>query len=224
MSGSDTAGSGQQGIYGTQGIPASDNVPGSRTDAVGWADADGNLWLFGGQGNDSTGGVTCSTNGGPCLLNDLWKYSNGEWTWMGGSSLSNEPGTYGTQGIAAPGNIPGARWMAVNWIDGAGDVWLFGGQGFDSTTGTSTVYGVLNDFWKFSGGQWTWMGGSNLASTTQSGIYGTQGVPSVSNIPGQRESAVSWIDQAGNLWLFGGDDEFSVSPGGSYNDLWEYQP
>ncbi|MGO8720614.1 MAG: kelch repeat-containing protein [Acidobacteriaceae bacterium] len=223
MSGSNTAGPFRAGTYGTQGTPAPDNVPGPRTNAVTWTDAEGNLWLFGGQGNDSTGGAICSAYGGPCLLNDLWKYSNGEWTWMGGSNLSNEPGTYGTKGTATPGNIPGARWMAVSWIDAAGDVWLFGGQGFDSTPSPG-VFGDLNDLWKFSGGEWTWMGGPNLGSATPLAIYGTQGTPSASNVPGQRESAVGWIDSSGNLWLFGGDDDFSVAFGGKFNDLWEYQP
>ena len=214
----------QPGIYGVQGTPAPNNVPGQRTGAVGWIDADDNLWLFGGQGNDSTGGAICSAYGGPCFLNDLWKYSSGEWTWMGGSNLNNEPGTYGTKGTAAPANIPGARLCSVSWIDAEGNVWLFGGTGLDSTTGAYTVFGELNDLWKLSNGQWTWVSGSNLASSTPTGIYGTQGAPSVSNVPTQRETAVGWVDSSGYLWLFGGDDNSWVSYGGSFNDLWEYQP
>jgi len=42
------------GVYGTQGTPASGNIPGARRGAVGWTDASGNLWMFGGSGNDST--------------------------------------------------------------------------------------------------------------------------------------------------------------------------
>jgi len=53
-------------VYGTLGAPAISNMPGARADAIGWTDASGNLWLFGGFKNDSTG---TSVN-----LNDLWKY------------------------------------------------------------------------------------------------------------------------------------------------------
>jgi len=35
-------------VFGTQGVPASTNVPDARQLAVAWADQDDNLWLFGG--------------------------------------------------------------------------------------------------------------------------------------------------------------------------------
>ncbi|NTV80624.1 MAG: hypothetical protein HGA24_04285, partial [Candidatus Aminicenantes bacterium] len=41
---------GQPGSYGTKGIAASTNVPGSRYGAVTWIDPGGRLWLFGGVG------------------------------------------------------------------------------------------------------------------------------------------------------------------------------
>jgi hypothetical protein len=66
-------------------------------------------------------------------LNDLWKYSAGEWTWMGGANVGNQPGTYGTKGTPAPDNVPGARTAAVTWTDATGNLWLFGGGGLDST-------------------------------------------------------------------------------------------
>ena len=89
------------GTYGTQGTAAAGNIPGARNRDVTWTDAAGNFWLFGGDGYDSAG-----TQG---FLNDLWKYSAGQWTWMGGSNVVNQQGTYGTQGTAAAGNVPGAR-------------------------------------------------------------------------------------------------------------------
>jgi len=36
-------------------------------------------------------------------------------------------GVYGTQGVAAASNMPGARWRAVGWTDSNGDFWLFAG-------------------------------------------------------------------------------------------------
>ena len=209
MSGSNNVG--QYGVYGTMGMASSGNVPGARANSVTWIDSAGKLWLFGGQGNDSNG-LACPD--GNCNLNDLWSYGNGVWTWIGGSNIANRLGTYGTRGIPAPGNIPGARCCAVVWIDTAGSVWLFGG---DAGPGED-----FNDLWKFSDDEWIWVSGSNQPA--QLGTYGTQGVPAPGNVPGSRDSAVGWIDQAGDLWLFGGGDYLSIAPGGKFNDLWEYKP
>jgi len=54
------------GNYRTQGTAASANLPGARSAAVTWTDANGNRWHFGGNGYDAQG------NFGP--LNDLWEY------------------------------------------------------------------------------------------------------------------------------------------------------
>lgn len=205
MSGSDVGW--QVGVYGTLGVAAPGNVPGERQQAMGWTDLAGYLWLFGGYGVDSTG------QGG--FLNDLWKYGNGQWTWMGGSDLANQSGNYGTLGRAAPGNMPGARSLSTTWTDASGNFWLFGGDGYDSAGNNE----YLNDLWKYSGGQWTWVSGSNVVD--QPGSYGSKGVPAAENVPGARLDAAGWTDSAGNLWLFGG----SNGPKGQFNllnDLWKY--
>src|SRR5690606_22979182 len=43
------------------------------------------------------------------------------------------------------------------------------------------------------------------------------------NVPGAREGAATWMDNEGNLWLFGGwgVPDFYTSPG-LMNDLWKY--
>jgi N-acetylneuraminic acid mutarotase len=212
MSGSST--SGQPGIYGTQGTAASTNAPGARVDSTGCADASGNLWLFGGVGFDSQGASQS-------FLNDLWKYSAGKWTWMSGPSVSNPVSqlpTYGTQGTSSATNVPGGRYSSVCWADASGNVWLFGGDGYDSTGN----FGDLNDFWKFSAGQWTWVSGANVVN--ESGIYGTQGTPSPGNFPGARMNPVALTDSFGNFWLFGGGGIDSSGTAGYLNDLWAYQP
>ena len=61
-------------------------------------------------------------------MNDLWKYSNGEWTWVSGSNTVGTTGVYGTKGISSPSNYPGARFAAVGGIDSNGSFWLFGGS------------------------------------------------------------------------------------------------
>jgi hypothetical protein len=49
MSGSSTVGG--NGVYGTLGTPAAGNTPGGRSEATGWTDNSGNLWLFSGTGS-----------------------------------------------------------------------------------------------------------------------------------------------------------------------------
>jgi N-acetylneuraminic acid mutarotase len=196
------------GVYGTLGVAAASNFPGGRQTPTTWTDTSGNLWLFGGFGLDSVGSVL--------PMNDLWRFGAGQWTWMGGSNSGGHGGTYGTLGVPAMSNIPGARSEAVGWTDAAGNFWLFGGNGFDSAGDE----GSLNDLWKYSAGEWTWMGGSDL--TVQQGIYGMLDVPSANNIPGSRFGAVSWIDSAGNFWLFGGISIDSNGRAGQLNDLWKY--
>ena len=211
ISGSETANA--VGVYGTQGAAAASNVPGGRQNAVSWIDSRGDLWLFGGNGFDGSGKEG--------FLNDLWKFNptSMEWAWVSGSNtvgaMSSGPsGVYGTQGIAATSNVPGGRYEAVAWIDSNGNLWLFGGSGFDST-GTD---GDLNDLWEFNSTAktWTWISGSETANAV--GVYGTQGVAGMSNVPGARIGAVSWTDSSGNMWLFGG------AASGYLNDLWEFNP
>ena len=146
-----------------------------------------------------------------------------EWTWMSGSNTENAAGVYGTQGAPAAANVPGARQDAVSWTDHSGNLWLFGGQGYD-WTGT---LGSLNDLWEFNPTtkQWAWISGSNTKNAA--GVYGTQGVPAAANIPGGRSGAVSWIDSSGNLWLFGGYGYYMFNYSatlGYFNDLWEFNP
>ena len=213
VSGSTTVGA--AAVYGTQGVPATTNVPGGRYYAVSWIDSGGKLWLFGGDGVGS--------NNVAGFLDDLWEFdpSAKTWTWVSGNSMSNTSGIYGTQGVPATSNVPGGRYYSVGWIDSSGNFWLFGGDGFDSTG----FYGELNDLWEFSPSAktWTWVGGSSTANVD--GVYGTVGIPAVTSFPGSRSEAVGWIDRSGKLWLFGGNG-WNASGGGGVllNDLWEFDP
>ena len=202
---------GAVGIYGTQGTAAAANKPGSRIGAVTWTDGNGNLWLFGGLGNTTSGGG---------FLNDLWKYSitTNEWTWIKGDNNPNMAGVFGTQGTAAPLNKPGARKNSISWTDGSGNFWLFGGYGF--ATGSLSF---SNDLWKYNiaTNAWTWVKGDNTPNTA--GVYGTQGISSAANKPGARDQSVSWTDRNGNLWLLGGNG-YAGSGSGFLNDFWKYNP
>ena len=95
------------GIYGTMGVPAPANMPGSRVHQgiFSWVGLNGDLWLFGGMGYAST-----NAQG---YLNDLWRYNiaSNQWTWMNGSNMPTPfpGGSYGTQGVASPTNVPPCR-------------------------------------------------------------------------------------------------------------------
>jgi hypothetical protein len=137
-------------VYGTLGIPAVTNHPGPRMWAASWTGKDGNFWLFGGDGVDS------SMQGGGSL-NDLWQYnpSTGAWAWMSGTntfdagcsygSCNGSAAHYGTRGVPSTANTPGSRMQPVTWVDSKGNLWLFGGDGADSES--SQV--ELNDLWRY---------------------------------------------------------------------------
>lgn len=203
---------GNPGVYAAQGSLNPDNQPGSRAQATTWTDSSGNLWMFGGFGNDST-------SEGNLSLNDLWMYSIsfGEWNWVGGPSTVTQgfgmPGVYGTQGSPASSNWPGGRTGASAWVDGEGNFWLFGGNGYDN----DGEFGVLNDLWMYnpSTGEWTWVAGSYNPNSM--GVFGTEGTASAANIPPPRAGAMEWTDIEGNFWLFAGLSNLDV-----VNDLWRF--
>lgn len=212
---------GWPGVYGSKGAGAQDNIPAGRSGAVGWTDDNGNLWLFGGGGDDTDFAVDSTGNN----LNDLWMYSpaTGEWTWVGGEAPSNSspayPGTYGSLGDFTSGAYPGSRNFATAGTDSSGNLWLFGGYGQDSTGAT----GDLNDLWEYkpATNEWAWISGS--ASGGGGGNYGTLQTPASGNAPCARSGAAMWTDSHGDLWLFGG---FGFPPNGEgyLNDLWKFDP
>jgi N-acetylneuraminic acid mutarotase len=204
----------QTGVYGTQGTAAATNVPGSRVGGVSWRDSSGRFWLFGGYGFDAQGYRD--------RLNDLWMYdpSASAWTWVAGGDTIDAAGVYGTRGVAAAGNVPGARNGAAAWVDADGNFWLLGGLGY---SGTGDL-GHLNDLWTFepSSGLWTWVsGGSGIDAA---GIYGTEGVAGASNVPGARLGGASVVDADGRLWLFGGFGHDASGEEGWLDDLWMFDP
>ena len=233
------------GVYGTLGVPAAGNYPGSRTGAAARTDGSGNLWLFGGQGGTGTG-----------YFNDLWKYdpSSNQWAWMAGASLalcsdagdpepscSLHPAAYGALGVPSAGNTPGGGPVNASWIDKEGNFWLMGGNNpIVNGNNGGVASGIANELWAFnpSTGLWAWMGADYLGNCSWvvpvyaypncSGgtLYGNLGVPAAGNIPAARVGAAGWTDSSGNLWLFGGAvgefaDDYSI---GNLNDLWEIQP
>ncbi len=56
-----------------------------------WTDAAGNFGLFGGEATDEG-------------FDHLWRYTNGQWTWVAGSNTANQKGVYGILGVPAASN------------------------------------------------------------------------------------------------------------------------
>ncbi|MBW8049650.1 MAG: T9SS type B sorting domain-containing protein [Cytophagales bacterium] len=196
----------QPGVYGIQGVPSPANKPGARMVFAHWKDLSGNFWLFGGGGYDEFGAI-----GG---LNDLWKYdlTSNVWTWINGNNFVSGSGIYGAKCVASVSNIPRVRnETRACWTDACGNFWLFGGFRFVGIN--------YNDLWHYNHltNEWLWVSGDSIYN--QPGVYGTQGASSPSNKPGARSGTVSWMDNSGNLWLFGGYGSPNF-----YNDLWKYVP
>jgi hypothetical protein len=145
----------QTGTYGTEATSnlssgAATNMPGSRWGAVGWSDANSNLWMLGGWGYGT------STTDPTGFLNDIWEYqhSSGQWIWWKGIPNANQNTVFAIQAI--PGgdaslfvnNIVGGRRGAAIWApDALGYIKVFGGEGYDSSNGAPPGY--LNDLWTY---------------------------------------------------------------------------
>ena len=191
-----------------------DYQPKARYSSVSWKDSSGNAYIFGGFN-------------GVNYYNDLWKFNGTSWFQV----IAN--GSTGS---------PSGRDLAVVWTDNAGNVYMFGGYNgstylndlwrfnglvwsqviangilgspsrrylpvaWTDNAGNAYVFGgwngstYLNDLWRFNGIVWF-----------QVIANGTVGSPS------GRDGAVSWTDNAGNAYVFGGYHDYSY-----LNDLWKF--
>jgi gliding motility-associated-like protein len=196
------------GVYGTKGVFSPTNKPSGRDYLAGWTDTNGKFWIFGGYGFASSYSTSIE-------LNDLWTYdpSINQWKWVSGDSVAGVKSVYGTKGASSPNNKPGHRHLHHGWYDGNGNMWVFGGA-----TEVNNVYQYLNDLWKYDpvADQWTWMSGESFINSP--GSYGQKGIITSSNTPGARSSGVTFADNAGKIWLFGGQRMGSQN----FNDLWSY--
>jgi N-acetylneuraminic acid mutarotase len=228
MGGRKTAGPTGTGVYGTQYLSDTANLPGARSSSATWIDANGRLWLFGGVGIDSVG-----TTG---LLNDLWVFdpasgAHGQWTWISGSKTlppwtwSGASGISAAKGAFAATNTPGSRSVPVAWTDASGRMWLWSGSGYDS----KGLWVDLEDWWVFdpaqgAHGEWAWMGGPKAGPLNFSdpSIHSAEFQFAPANMPGFRQAVSHWEDAKGNLWLFGGLGSDSAGTIAPLNEVWTY--
>lgn len=69
-------------------------------------------------------------------LNDLWMFNATSrlWTWLAGSTGINQVGTYGTSGVAAADNVPGARYQYSMTMDDTNQaIYMLGGRGYGAS-------------------------------------------------------------------------------------------
>lgn len=195
----------QGGQYGSLGIPASNNKPGSRAASMTMMDQNGRLYLFG-------GGTQQSPNNNQ--FNDLWRFdpTTNNWVWVKGHNFLNSSGHYGTMGVTDPANTPSARSYGVAWSAPSGLLYVFGGHGYDAFG----QIGYLNDLWQYNpiDNNWTWLKGDQNKDQPAVTIG-----PPINHKPGARQQAVGWVSKNGTLYLFAGSQQSN-----SYNDLWRYTP
>ncbi|MBK8848312.1 MAG: PKD domain-containing protein [Bacteroidetes bacterium] len=193
-------------VYGTLGVPNTNNTPGARLCALTWVDNNGDFYMYGGSNNQGKRHA------------DLWKFSKASlaWTWIDGSQLTNVNAFNGTKGQFGNLNTPGSRGeTTVSWVDNTNRLWFFGGQ-------MNTASDFYNDVWQYNltTNQWAWMAGNNVFGPNAAPNWGTQGVPASSNTPGARNAFGRWRDAQGNLWMCGGIK--SNGNNDAFNDIWKY--
>jgi len=199
-------------------------TPGGRDKVCGSFDAQGNILIFGGDGNDDE-----PADNSIGFLNQLWRYnmSSNNWQFLKGQIFDDiSHGSYGKKGTPDSHNLPPGRISACGGVDNAGNFWVFGGYGFGTNHGANHIdtAGSLGDLWEFSSstGGWTWVGGDSGRNIAP--VFGAQGNIADADHPGGRVGSGAWIDAAGHFWMMGGKDRTNaVDPiGDDKNDLWEF--
>lgn len=89
---------------------------------------------------------------------------------------------------------PSPRTDAVTWADPKGTLWLFGGSGLNEGYG----WGIFQDMWKYdpATNKWELVKGKRNAFKVDE--------KQDTELPAPRKDAASWVDNNGNLWMFGG--------------------
>lgn len=129
-------------FYGTQGVTCKDHNrthPGARQGAGTWVENTANgtqrFWLFGGS-SDTSNSTNESFNN---TYNDLWMFdpSTREWTWVNGSTLVNQQGSYNGTANPYPGGLDLVQ--TWNWNNGTEvEFVLYAGH---------SNQGAKNDYW-----------------------------------------------------------------------------
>ena len=175
-----------------------------------------------------------------------------DWTWINGKNTAGilTAPQYGSFPTAPPTtipnpytNTPGARHGGAGWTDNNGNLWLFGGFGWELSgkSQPDTLFGDLNDLWECvqvvaestPHCQWQLVNGYNstpsnvlppattvggvlieLAQNEDNGVI----IGAPFTVPSSRYGAATWTDSTKTVfWLFGGNGGAQL-----LDDLWSY--
>mgnify|MGYP000206281341 CR=1 FL=1 len=169
------------------------------------------MYLYGGQRDFDN----------PEIYSGFYKFNGTEWALISDAGITS---TYIYNNPTLPVTNPGNRVDASGAYDAVNDrYFLFGGY-METNVNGSRVLQRTDDFWVYENETWILLSGVNSgANAERNGSYGTLGQASASNYPGSRHSAMTWVDQNGDFWMFGGYGRDATSASRSYlNDLWRF--
>lgn len=193
-------------LYGV--YSGSQQRPGSRYSTNVWGLAD-SIVVYGGLGLSETSiGV----------LADVWQFHlrNNSWTFLSGSNSINAAPIF----TAGPSQNPGPRSSASTWAVG-NSLYLYGG--YLKTSNPFLIDQSFSaDLWVYDlpSRRWSHIEGPALVNAPLA-IY-----TGIDARPGGRLNAVSWSDDAGNLYLYAGQGSGPntgiAGEFGYLDDLWRY--
>ena len=144
-----------------------------------------------------------------------------DWTWIDGEKIAGVAGTpqYGQFPPTAPTSIPnpltntpGARYGAAGWTDKFGNLFLFGGTGFELTGNPTpdTLNAPMQDMWVCvalqNGCEWQLVGGYDPTVVSGTITVGSLIIANAQHegqaggsIPASRLGAATWTDTSGKF-------------------------
>lgn len=158
-----------------------------------------NIYLYGNDGFNNIGTTS------------FWVYNLTIKQWKC-IQVKNLATSYGQKGVFSATNCPGNRLNSITFTDNLGNLYLFGGGGYN-----------INDLWKYDIvlEQWAWISGYN-DTTGVFGNLGPIGVASQNYFPAIRLNARTILATDGMVYLYGGVN--SLNNSSKTMNLWRYNP
>lgn len=200
-------------IYGMQGIPDSNNTPGTRYNTITWT-YNNKLYLYGGRWSANERDV----------YSQVWEYdpATNNWTWIHGSTSMRPTPVYGTKGVFATTNLPGGRAESHSCVIN-NSLYIYGGTAYGESFSSSAARYGTNDLWEYNMSQNTWRFLDGSKTNDPVANFGTKGIANANNTPGGRMGAIMQAYN-NNLYIVGGDVVIQnfVTIRRKLQDVWKY--
>ena len=119
-------------------------------------------------------------------------------------------------------NTPTPRIGSASWFDGVGKkLWLYGGFGLSVS---ANIYGSLGDMWHFDLNKGLWIGQREIDGFFIKPDYESIKEKGLVASPGSRHFPLTWTDNEGKFWLYGGQVEMTQSKLKVERNLWTFNP